>query len=210
MDREKVKNKLIKHVVDTTALNTTANPLLGALEVTLFQMTDDNSLDARLFATKMGYLGMGSVFSWGRDISRNYFNVVDESSEKTKKPHDAGYAIAFNSVFAPAMYWGEPDTAKFAVGVGTVMALSSFLGMVGGYSIDVFRDLTGLWESQRVPDLIRHQKPNAKKGLAGFLAAASVALVAGIYGMTPSAFGEKDYSDNLPEVTQNISYERSP
>jgi len=201
MDRGKVKDVLVKHVVDTTALNTTANPLLGSLEVTLFQMTDDNSLDARLFATKWGYLGLAAAFSKGRDVSKNYFNITDESNERDKKAHDAKYAIAFNTVFAPIMYWGEPDIGKFAAGVGTVMALSPFLGMVGGYSIDVFRDLTGLENSERVPNLIQKQRPSIKKGLAAFVTAASVAIMVGIYAWTPSNFGDTDYVEE-PSVVQ--------
>ena len=202
----KIGKALAYHIVDTTALNTAANPIIGGLEVTAYGMSEDVSLNARLFASVVGYLGVASLLSRGRDLSRSIFKINDKTKEKVQQIHDGAFIAAFNAFFAPIMYAysGETDFKKIVYGTLGVIGATAILG---GYSIDVFRDLTGLKDCERssYPDLIKKNKPSLKKGLAAFLVGASIAINAGIYALTPN----KDILNNEQQIAITHSIENN-
>jgi hypothetical protein len=221
MDSGKIKKGLLRHLVDSTALCVAGNPIWGALEVTLFGtpddvslntgMSDDLSLHARYVATGLTYAGLGSIISGGRKISRKLFKITDESKERVQQFHDAAYLAAYAAVYCPILYTAsayaaseEPDINEIAIGTGITMAVSFFpIGPIMGYAIDAFEDLTGIEDSERVPEFIRRQNPIAKKGLAALLTAASIGITAGIYALTPDTF---DYNNNTPtQYSQGIT-----
>jgi hypothetical protein len=130
---------------------------------------------------------MGSLFTKGMDFSRKLFNVGDKTSEKMKQVHDTGYAIAYNAVIGPAFYYaaGVTDLKQMALGTLCGMGLAVFVGGPMGYAVDAYRDLSGIKDSERLPNVIKRQSRAVKLGLAGLLAAASVGLTAGVYHLTP-------------------------
>ena len=177
---------LITHIVDSTALITATNPLLSALEVTVGGMSDDVSINARMTASALAYVGLAYALSKGRDMSKKVFKIVDQTKERVKQLHDAAYLAAFNVVFGPALYLfsGETDANKIAAGTAILVGTGALVGGPVGYSIDTFRELTGIQSSERVPTIIRNKSPTVKRGIAGLLTIASVAAMAGIYAMT--------------------------
>ena len=208
MDIKKVGKGLAYHLVDTTALNTFGNPIFGSLEVTLYGMSDEVSLNARIFACTIGYFGLGSVLTQGRDLSKKILGITKETKEKIKQFHDAAYLVAFNSVFSPTMYLasGETDLKKIAIGTGINMAVSPFAGIIMGYAVDSFRDLTGLEESERVPKLVKKQRPSVKKGLAAVITAASIGLMVGIYSLTPDKPIDTNYQNTTSQENVDLSH----
>ena len=101
---------------------------------------------------------------------------------------------------------GETDFKKVAIGTGINVAVSPLAGIIMGYSIDGFRDLTGLEDSERIPELVKKQKPSIKKSLAAILTAASIGLTAGIYSLTPD---KSIGADNTPVIEQKIDDNRN-
>ncbi len=186
MKTKQITKGLRNHIVDTTALLTASNPIYSTFETCVAGMSDGVSMNARLIASGISYLGMGFIFVKGRDVSRKAFKINDKTKETIQQTHDIIYTVGMNLIFAPPIYFasGEIDIKKIVIGTGTAMAFSAVTGGPMGYAVDAFRDLTGIKESERVPKLIRKQKPLIKKGLAALLVGTSIAAMAGIYSLT--------------------------
>ncbi len=176
------------HIVDTTALLVSTNPFYSILEKIAYGMTDETSINARLNVAWMSYAGIALLYVKGRDLSREIFHITDKTREKIQKIHDALYTSAFNGLTCPILYLisGAQNWKEIALGTlgGMVMALP--MGVIGGYSIDTSRDLTGLRESQRVPKFLKKRSPRLKKAIAAGLVASSLGLMGLIYNLTPN------------------------
>ena len=189
------------HLVDTTAVLASTNPIFALFENVFLGMSDDVSLNARLFASGISYLGMGSAISRGRDLSRKLFKIKDTTSEKIQTIHDAGCLMAFNAGVAPIMYTAAGATPQETLyGTLTAMGLSTVIGPVIGYSIDLGRDLTGIKESKRIPKNISNLSSKVKKGLAVFLTAGLIGLNGLVYKMTPDQTKSNYPQNNLERV----------
>ncbi len=176
------------HVVDTTSLLTISNPLYSLFETTISGMSDEVSINARVFVAKISYLGIGSLYARGRDLSRRIFKITKESSEKTQQIHDSLYSALFNTMFAPPVYmYSGADRKEVLIG-GCVAALFGLVsGPLMGWGIDVGRDLTGLGKCERktYPSFIKKRGKMIKKGLATASITASIGLMGLIYNLTP-------------------------
>lgn len=88
-------------------------------------------------------------------------------------------------LLAPIMYLvAGANSQEVLEGTATTMALSPLMGYLGGYSVDLARDLTGIKESSRIYKKITQLSKGAKKGLAALLVAGLVAINYGIYETT--------------------------
>lgn len=188
--KEFVKNKLKYHLVDSTSLLAESTPFFAAYEKGLARMSDELSINARLFAVGLTYFGcMGYAFAKGRDLYRKFLNITGETKEKVQALHDSLYTGLFNSVAAPLIYFacGSRDVKEIAIGTGCGVGLGLVNGAPMGYAIDVFRDLTGLGNCERktYPNFIKKQSPKIKKAIAVGLVAASLAVTSGIYSLVP-------------------------
>ncbi len=204
----KAVDNLKYHVVDSTALLAESTPIFAAFETGLAGMSDEISMNARLFAAGLTYLGgMGYAYAKGRDLSRKLFKIKDTTKEKIQSFHDAAYLGAFNLVAAPAIYLivGARDPKEIAIGTASAIALGVVNGAPMGYAVDLFRDLTGLKECERpsYPNILKKQKSRTKKGLAALLTAGAIALTAGVYALTPNA-EHKTAHLNRPAVEERI------
>jgi len=109
--------KLAKtHVVDSIAGLAMTHWSFAIVENVALGMTDAQSLKARALVTAATFLGMGSVFSRLRDVSRRYFNVTDTTPEKLQARHDILYTMAFNAVTAPVVYLVNGDMFSPSLG----------------------------------------------------------------------------------------------
>ncbi|MBI2452449.1 hypothetical protein HYV50_05245 [Candidatus Pacearchaeota archaeon] len=184
---DKIKKVLKYHFVDSTAALALSTPLFAAVETNplLAEMPDENSINARLLAAGFVYSGLGYFYGKGRDLWRKKFGITDETRESKQKLHDFIYSAIFTFIVTPPIYFFSGTEQKeilsdnfWAAGVGGVS------GIFAGYAIDLFRELVGLEESKRIPELIRKQDSRVKKGLAALLTAGSVCATAGIYQLT--------------------------
>ncbi|MFH1591741.1 MAG: L-alanine exporter AlaE [Candidatus Woesearchaeota archaeon] len=194
------------HVVDTTALLTSTNPIYSASEVWIAGMSDQVSIDSRLTVAGISYAGMGFAFARGRDLSRRIFKITGETKEKIQVFHDMAFTSAFNLAIAPLIYLSMgADLKQAAIGGLSAAVLSIGMGPIMGYSIDVGRDLTGLGNCERrtYPDLVRRRNPKVKKGLAALLVAASIGLIAGIYSLTPDKQDSQIPKTSVAQVLEN-------
>lgn len=187
----KTKNLLTdlrNHLVDATAILAQSTPVYGLVE-TLTGMPNDISLNSRFVAAGTFYAGMGKVWTKGRELSAKLFKIGKESSEKAIALHDAGYSLAFNSLFCPAMYLiaGSRDVKEIAFATGASALIGLVNGAPQGYAVDVFRDLTGIQKCDRTtyPEFIRRQNSTVKKGILAGAVAASIGLMGLIYAATP-------------------------
>jgi len=198
-------NGLKYHVVDTTALLTSTNPIYSAMEVGISGMSDQVSIDSRLTVAALSYGGMAFAFSRGRDLSRKIFHITNKTRERIQTFHDFAYTAAFNLAVAPPIYLSMgADLKQAAVGGLTAAAFSTVMGPIMGYSVDAARDLTGLKNCERssYPELLRKQPSVIKKGLAALLVAGSIATMWGIYSLTPDANEEVIISNQVPQEIQ--------
>lgn len=177
--------KFKRHLVDTTAGLTEVTPIFAGYEIFLAGMSNEVSINARILAAGMGYGGLGSVLSRGRDYSRRIFGISEKSPERLQAIHDTGYLVAFNLVISPIIYAlsGETDPWKIATGTALAMAIGGLNGPAIGYSIDAFRDLAGLEECERksYPEILRKRSSKVKKGIAALAIATSLGITAQMY-----------------------------
>lgn len=179
----KIKNLLKEHFVDSTAVNGFFMPVGTALENLVVGMTDEISLKSRLYSAAITYGGLGSLTRLMK-LSRKKFGAVKGGA---KFAHDAVFVSALTLGIRPFVYLaaGETDWKKIALGTLLTGGFALATGGPLGYYIDAFRDLTGLEEFERVPELIRYQSPSTKKTLAAVLTVASIATMLGIYSISP-------------------------
>ncbi len=191
MKLNKLKEELKHHLVDSTALLAESTPIFAAFEVGLAGMDDQVSLNARLFAAGLTYFGgMGYLYGKGRDLYRKLLHISDKTKERKQTIHDAIYTGLFNLVVSPPIYLasGARDLKEIIIGTASSIVVGAVNGAPLGYSLDTFRDLTGLKECNRpsYPKLLKKQNSKIKKSLVILLTAGSVALTAGIYSLTPN------------------------
>jgi hypothetical protein len=206
--KNKFFDSLKFHVVDSTALLAASHPFFSAFEKIVAGMSNDVSLNTRIYITGLTYAGLGYVMGKGRDISRNLFNITNKTKEKIQQIHDSVYLASINLPLSVGLYTvaGETDIDKIVIGTGVGMGFGAFMGPWVGYAIDSYRDLTGLEKCERraYPQVIRNLKPKTKKGLAGALTVASVGAMGLIYLMTPDLEIQKEYKQKV-EVEQKIT-----
>jgi hypothetical protein len=180
---QKVKANFKDHLASSTAVNVVATPTLALFETYGVGMSDDLSINARLLGIGVVYAGIGYLVSKTRDLSRRLFKIYDTTKEQIQIVHDAAHLVAFNAVTGPFFYLaaGSRDWKEILAGTATVCALSIPMGPAMGYTIDLFKDLTGIKGSKRVPEVIRRQPGKVKKTLFALTTAAALALTAGVY-----------------------------
>lgn len=170
-----LKDKLKKHLVDSTAVAAISNPAFSLLEMAA-GMSLDTSLNARLAGTTMTFLGMGSIYTLGMDLSRKLFKITDESHLNLKKVHDTVYSAAYCLAVSPAFYYisGSRDLKEIALGTLASAGIALATGGIVGYAIDAFRDFATIEKSNRLPRFIEKQSSSMKKGFIAIGIAASL------------------------------------
>jgi hypothetical protein len=187
----KIIDNLKYHLVDSTAMLAESTPAFAAFETRIAGMSDEVSINARMLAAGLTYLGgMGWAYAKGRDLSRKLFKITETSRERIQSLHDAAYLGAFNLVVAPLIYVasGAKDAKEIAIGTASAIGFGLVNGAPMGYAVDMFRDLTGLKDCERpsYPSLLKRQNSKVKKGLAALLVGSAIALTAGIYSANPN------------------------
>ncbi len=169
------------YFVDTTGIFLASTPFFAGLEVFAFGMPVSTSLESRLKVIQFGYLGMGILYTKGRDLCQDFFKV-DEKSLGKKTFYDSIYNVSFNMAVSVPIYLSSgasiEQTIKGSIGVSL---LGLVTGPINGYCIDTFRDLVGTKEFLRLPESIRNIKSKGKKVIATSLVIASVGMTAGVY-----------------------------
>jgi len=181
----------MNHAIDTTALLAEVHPISAIVEVAS-GMSVDASINARIFSTYINYLGLGYLFSKGRDFSRYKFGIASDTPEKIQRLHDALYTSATTFAVAPPIYavsnyFAKEDIDFYKIGISTLAlaVVAFFNGWPVGYAVDVFRDLTGVKECERssYPKILKKQTPKMKKAIAAGLIAASLGFTGLVYSL---------------------------
>jgi hypothetical protein len=197
----KVVDKLKYPMVDSTALLVASHPIFTAFETMVSGMSDDVSINTRLYITGLTYAGLGWGIGKVRDFSKSLFKITDETKEGIQQIHDSVYMAAVNLPLGFGIYTlaGETDIKKMAIGTGMGIVFGAFMGPWIGYAIDSYRDLTGLEQCERraYPNFIKNLKPTAKKGLATMLTATSIGAMGVIYSLTPNSDTQAVYQEKL-------------
>ncbi|MFA4820129.1 MAG: hypothetical protein WC613_04185 [Candidatus Aenigmatarchaeota archaeon] len=182
---KKIFDALKNHFIDSTAIITATNPMYTALEMGPAGMSSETSMHARMLGSLLTYAGFGSLYAQGRDFSKKVFGITDAASERTKALHDTLYTFVYLAALQPPFYYaaGSRNIKEIAIGTigSAVMGLLS--GPVTGYTVDSYRDFTGLKESERLPNFIKNQTPRTKKYAAALLTATSVGSLAAFYSL---------------------------
>lgn len=201
---KRVMDNLKYHIIDSTACLAEASPVFSIFEVGVAGLSDATSINARLLSAGLFYGGLGYLFAKGRDLSRKIFRITDKTKEKIQYVHDAAYAGVFTLVTSPPIYAvsqalaGEDiDLTKIAIGTATATLLGGANGSPVGYTIDVFRDLSGIKECNRpsYPNFIKKQSSKVKKGILAGMIAASIGLMWLTYSLTPDEKHKTSYHE---------------
>lgn len=206
---KKAKEKLKYHLVDTTAIIAESTPVYALFEKCnpFTPLSDDMSLNTRLLAAGLAFLGLSSLYSQGRDLSKRTFKITDQTKEKIQGIHDVVYNTAFTLAIAPPMYAvsqilakEDLDISQIAVGTGIAMGVGLVNGWPMGYAVDILRDFVGLKSCERnsYPSVIRKRSSKIKKLIATGLVAATIGTTGLIYALTPD---NKPISNHKPQVT---------
>ena len=182
--KEKAVHEVKRHLSDSTAIATMANPIYACLETMVVGMTDEVSMNSRLINTGTVYAGLGSLTKL-RDYSKRRFNITKKSKEQVKGIHDIIFAGIFIVGIKPVVYLasGETDWKKIAIATGFGVLTGIVAAYPTGLFVDAYRDLTGVEESGRLPKVIERQSQKVKKTLAALLAASSVGAVWLVYAL---------------------------
>lgn len=211
----KIIDNLKYHFIDSTAMLAESTPIFAAFETGLAGMSDEVSINARLFSTGLSYLGMGYAYAKGRDLSRKLFKIKETTKEKIQGLHDSVYLSAFNLVVAPLIYFasGTRDPKEIAIGTASAVTFGLVNGAPMGYAVDLFRDLTGLKNCERpsYPNLLKKQNSKIKKSLAALLTAGAIALTAGVYALTPNKQDKQNVQhqqQTIQQIIQNNNFDK--
>ncbi len=202
-----IKNNSKLYFADSTALLAESTPILAAFETGLAGMSDEISMNARLLGAGLTYFGLGYSYTKGRDLSKKLFKIKDATKEKMQILHDSLYTGAFSLGVSPLIYLasGARDFKEIAIGTASAVALGLVNGAPVAYSVDLFRDLTGLKNCERpsYPNLLKNLKSKTKKGLAALVLAGSLGLTAGVYSLTSNE--ETNYNDNIQVTSSEVN-----
>lgn len=186
-----------KHIVDSTAMLVYATPAYALAEM-FAGMTPGESENARILGAKLTYLGLGKLYAGGMRLSRK-LSGADKDKSKIKK-NDTLYGIAYSAAISPVFYLccGTQDLSKIAFGTAFSIGVGLVSGWPTGLAIDSYRDFTGLENSDRLPQSLQNKGRPFKLGLAGILAAASIATTYGIYGVKNFLGEHFEHYKNMP------------
>ncbi len=207
---KKIKNNLKYHLVDSTAMIAESTPIFAVFETGLAGMSDDVSINARLLSIGLAYSGMSYAYTKGRDLSRKLFKIKETAKEKIQILHDTFYLGAFSLAVAPAVYFasGIRNPKEIIIGTAGAIAIGLINGAPMGYTVDLFRDLTGLKNCERpsYPTSLKRLNSKTKKSLVVLLTAGAIALTAGVYYLT----SDKQDKQNIQHQQQVIQTQNPP
>jgi hypothetical protein len=167
-----------------------------------YGMSTANSKHARWLALGITLAGMGKLFTKGLFKSRRLFNVRPETSSDRINRHDKLYALAYNAVITPLFYLGAGvrDAKQIVLGTLASMAIAYVIGGRICYAVDVYRDLSGIEGSPRLPQCVRELTPALKRAIAIGAIAASIASTSGIYSLAEQITPET--ANPRPQIRQ--------
>ena len=185
-----IRKELKKHLVDSTAILAVSHPVVTGLQTLLAGVSNATSIGNRLLTTALTYGGLGRAYSYGRDKSKKWLKINENSPEWAHAAHGMIYNSLFNAVITPPLLIvpelissSNPDWGA----IGYATALQVGYGAISGapieYSIETARHLTGIEESKRITKLIGKKSIGLRKGLAALVLAGSLATTAGIYAI---------------------------
>jgi len=182
-------NLLKNHIIDSTGLLITVTPINALLEVFVYDMSVQTSLNTRIYGAQLTYLGMGICYDAGREFMRNKLKITDTTSEKIQTLVDSIYSAGFSSIVSYPLYLlsGASEEAAIKGTVGAAV-VSLFAGSIIGYGLDVFKDFTGIKKTSRLPLTLQNSSKNMKKVLAIGLIASSLAITLGAYEIKENYF----------------------
>jgi len=194
-----VKRELPYHAVNSLAQLSLATPIFALYETTVANMTVEQSLNTRYWAAAITFAGVGYLDAKVRDYVRKKLKITDETEEKRQKKIDRRTKMVFNAARSGITYLlglKGRDPTKLLRGVGLGVIYGRLFGAQSGYMMDLYRDLSGLTPSKRIPEKIRNLKLGTKRLLMAGLIATSIGTTAGIYKTIPPV---KEYIMNKYE-----------
>jgi hypothetical protein len=206
MLKDKIKYEIKRHFSDSTAIITMFFPLYSFYETFIVGMSNAVSFDSRLWNTGSIYAGIGS-FTKLRDFSKEkLFKIKKSTKEILKYAHDSLFAATLILGLKPVIYLvsGETDWRKIVLGTFGSVGLGSILTGPAGHLVDIYRDLTGVKESERTPRILQRQPPRIKKIIAAAALTTSLALGGLVYYINPTPEG-RGYKKPKIQQTEKIA-----
>jgi len=178
-----LETKIKKYFSDATARVSAINPLYAVVETSLMGLSPEVSIRAKFVGSALNFMGLSPLYSYGRDLSRKALKLDENTSELKNSLFDAVYGFCFSLLASPVSYaLSGSQTPEELLKTGLISGvLNTPMGMIAGYSIDLYRDLLGIEDSKRIPLKIRNQKPLCKKAIAAGLTLGSIALTSAYY-----------------------------
>ncbi|HLD12767.1 MAG TPA: hypothetical protein VJB87_04195 [Candidatus Nanoarchaeia archaeon] len=187
MAEKTLLERLEEHFIDTTGNVFFSTPFFALLENVVRHQADAQAIAARTNTALFNYLGLGFIFSKGRNLSRNICHLTKTTPELIKSVHDIIYTMLLTTAVTPPIYMFSGTEPKKALIDGLWAGLASApVGWAIGQGIDFYKDLYNIEPSERPLARTFRNYTSTQKQLIGALGiAASTALTAAIYQATP-------------------------
>lgn len=205
-----------ENIVGTTGKNVATWPLSIAADVFCIGMSVSTSFYSKIIQIGTSYPGGSPGADMGRDRSRKFFGITDESPVLQRVSHDATYWGLFTAVTSPIGYMIGYLISGHRIDVKEMLAASALQGVVSvinGFQMwwgnDISLYLAGMRQecNRKLPESVKNLKPRAKRGILALATATSLALCAADYGvaMYEHSKGRLHYNNEIIQTEQITS-----
>ncbi|MBS3078833.1 hypothetical protein J4218_01810 [Candidatus Pacearchaeota archaeon] len=185
--------------------------------IDLMAMTDQASIQGKVGVAALTYLFAGPLYQICRQASERKLGITQRSSEWIQGAHDFVFtALYSSSVLLGGYTWGYYKTGEWnSWAVGIALGISSvsqvLRGPLIGYSVDCGLDIFGYRECVRktYPEKVKNMSKRGKIATYATAVAASLALTAGIYGLTPASWNNPHRLEERKQQQQIQQLERT-
>ena len=175
---------LKNHFVDLAGGLSASIPIGAVLETKVGSMPYQDSINSKYVWVGLCVVGASSAYSKVRDFTLDRLSITGETwiGKGMKLAHDAAYGAIFSYLASPLNYslaGVSNDATEKCTWINMAFALPA--GIIGGISVDIFRDLMGTKECNYLPRLIKNLDPKIKKSISALLSASAVAATVAYY-----------------------------
>jgi hypothetical protein len=204
INKQRLKYEIQENFVDATSIVTLTMPINSALELFGANMSNDVSINSRVYNLGLMYGGLSRLVKL-RDYTKRKLNI-DNYSGLVRAAHDAVYGFTIGPLIKTRVYLaaGETDWKKIGIGVLGTMAIVGTLAIPLGWMVDVGRDLWGIKPSVRTPKILKEKSSRYKKAAVYGALSLSIGLTSLIY--LSNHYRTKENAKPLEQVVQQDNY----
>lgn len=183
----------------------------------IIAMTDQASIQGKVGVAALTYAFAGPLYQICRGASERKLGITQKTWEPIQWIHDFIFTALYSSSVILGGYGygyavtGEFDTKSVGLALGISCISQIIRGPLIGYSVDTGLDMWEYKECVRktYPSKIKNMSKRGKLTTYFTAVAASLALTAGIYGLTPSSWSNPQRLQERKQEIQELEKQES-